>query len=564
VLSQEEFRTLTNVKTHILNISYRDRACILESGQHDGSTGLFTPQIRKQTLLDADTLTRTAGLMLSTDFGIVGTVEPLADDKETCLLRLQGSNLKGIDRFLAKGDIFGFSVVLNSPIPIDPKAKVPDLKPGQVLEQPTEWKARPQASTFLRVSEIIKPGLARCEIFTGYETPFVKPQRLAGYRAMKLSTHDAPVRVAVQDDNQRSPAPTVPLEVWATEYGGLNVKPNPRDGLDAKSGIYTSRRGMRGVAYVWIKLGAERTRFVVPVLTAGQPNLLTFNFDENSVRKARFEDKVERFTNKVVDARLGQEQLYLALKQLIEKEENKKALERAEGGLKNLLAVEAELTTELKGLRANPLANDPRYVRTLNSTEQLIAGLLQGKPELEAKMNDLNLALAKADNPAEYEKKFRANEIQRSIAYHERRGEVPEALDQYDALIELTGLEEARQRKAKLAEAGKAKTPEHQAAREYIRTPWANISSQAELKEALPTFAGHCKLLLDGQDKYGVRLAVTGIQASYVKLTDWLSTLDSDLLQDREAIKAIAELRDELQKIEAELQTGKKAFDDGK
>jgi len=562
-LGSDEFRTLTGVKTHFLTVEYRSGAYHLESSQHDGSTGLSTPQVRKKTVTDTDALSRTAGLMLVEDFGPVATVEPLADAKEFCLIRLRGMELPGIDRWLKRGDVFAMSTILDLPKPLPKDAKPEKLKPGQVLEIPTERKAQPRSSTLLRVTEVIDRGVAKCEVFSIYERAFPRQQRLVGYRAMKLSTVDGPIAVTVSDSTGQAPKPNVPLEVWATEYGGLNVKPNARDSLEGRGGRYGSPRKLRGAAFVWIKLGQEQSRFVVPILTTGDPLPLTFQFDEGKVRLARFQDRVERFVSRTIDARLAIDQLGLALKDLIEKQENKKALDRTEIGLKTLEERDKDLSAELAELRGDANAKDAYIAANLNNAEQLIASLRVVKPELEAKREDLKVSLAKAEDPIEFEKKFRAKEIQRQIATFERRGEIPEALEQYDLLIELTKLEDARKRKAKLEEDWKAKSPEQETARSQIKIDWANLAKLDDVKAAVPQLAKGLEILGKADDKYGLRYGLTGIENAVLRLSELANPLDKDFAGDREQIAAIDAVRKELLKIADKLAADRKRIGDG-
>ena len=561
-LGSDKFRTLTSVKSHFLTVEVKDGKFLLQSSQHDGDCGLATPQVRIQTVADVDTLSRTAGLMLVADFGPSATVEPLADNKEACLLRLRGMELPGVNRWLKVGDVFMMSIILDEPKMMPKDAKPQPLKPGQTLEIPKERKARPMSATLLRVLNIIKPGVAKCEIFTIYESAFPKSARLVGYRAMKLSTHDAPVRVQLTDDKNNLPGPAVPLEIWATEYGGLATKPTPQDTLEGRNGLYKSGRNMRGIAYVWVKLGNEKKPFVLPVLTASGPNPIQFTFNEVAVQKARYQDRVERFSSRVLDARLAQEQLGIALGALIQKAENKLALERTEGGLKTLDENEKELNAQLVELRADPLAKDQKMARELSTAEQLLRGLIMVKPELESKREDLKLSLEKADNPAEYEKKFRANEITRLIAFHERRGEIAEALDQYDRLYEVTNLEEAKTRKAKLEADSKPKTPEVAKARMEAKIEWQLIEKLEEISAKVAPLAKNVDELAKADDKYGLRIAQTTIQAGYARLGDLVGTLDPELIQDKEQVKAIAQVKADLQKIEEVVTTNRKRIMD--
>lgn len=548
--SLKEFQTLTGIKTHFLTLKPGNGKFTLESRQHDGNTGLATPLTRTKTVTDADTLSRTAGLMLAADFGTVGTVELLPEDKESCILHTRGGDLPGADRWVKPGDVFQFVVVQDVPRPLGKDEKPKATRPGQVVPVPTDRKGQPQAFTLLRVTEIVKPGVAKCDIFTRYETPFVRGRYVAGYRAMKVSTRDGRVSVRVEDDKGQPPPPSAPLQVWATEFGA-RVNPNDRDLLDRRGDLFTSPKNLRGLAFVTVKLGAGKfERYPLPVLDHGEAVKLTFGFNEETVRKARFEETAVRYYNRVIDTRLVREELTKALRVLQAKDEYKAALERAKAGLKLMLEEDDRLTKELADLRKHPDASDPTPAGTLATAERLLVALRAANPDLEERIKDLEVAVAKAEDPANYEKQFRANEITRQIAFHERRGEIPEALAKYDELIELTNLDQARERKKKLEEAWKPKSDEHAGLRNYITDQWAKIATREEFDAAIPVFRTKIDGLARLDDKYGVRLAVAHIEGAYARLGDLLTGLDGDFSEDKAKITAIQRTMEALKLVE--------------
>lgn len=546
--SLKEFQVLTGVKTHFLTLTAGDGKFTLQSRQHDGSTGLVSPQVRRCVVTDADKLSRTAGLMLAADFGPVCTAEPLPGEKDVCLIRLRGGELPGADRWLKVGDVYQYALILDVPRPQPRDEKPKATKPGQVVVVPSDRKAQAWAYTLLRVTEVIQPGVAKCDILTRNE-PFPRARQVVGYRGMKVSTREAAVSVRIEDKDGKPPPPSAPLQVWATEFGP-RAKPNDRDLLDRRGDLFTSGKTLRGVAVVSVKLGAEHQLFPLPVLDHGDPPRLLFGFDEGAVRKAKYEDAAVRFYNKVLDARLAQEELVKALRLLIDKQENKAALKRTADALKGLDEDDARLTQELKELRESPDAKDPIPAGTLATAERLLAGLRLAKPELQQRVSDLEVAIAKADNPAEYEKTFRANEITRQIAFHERRGEIPQALEKYDELIELTQLEEARKRKKKLEDEWTPKGDEHAALRQHLTDNWGKATSREEFDAAIPVLREKVLALAKLDDRLGLRLAVTVIEGGYVRLGDLLNGLDAELSQDRDEILKVKRTMEALRKVE--------------
>ena len=73
-LEAPQFRELTGLKTHFLKLSGERGTVRLEARQHDGSTGLAMPVLRKAETRDPQTVNRLAGLLLARDFGPTATV----------------------------------------------------------------------------------------------------------------------------------------------------------------------------------------------------------------------------------------------------------------------------------------------------------------------------------------------------------------------------------------------------------------------------------------------------------------------------------------------------------
>ena len=299
-----------------------------------------------------------------------------------------------------------------------------------------------------------------------------------------------------------------------------------------------------------VKLGTRMEPFVLPVLDTGTPLVLRFNFDEGEVKKANYENDCERFLNRVQDLAMSQDELVRALGVMIEKARNKEALERATDGLKRSTETDEFLTKQLAELRGNPLASGERAKRLLASGEKTLESARVLKPELEAKIEDLKGALAKADNPAQYERQFKTNELTRQIAYHERRGEVPEALEIYDQLYELTKNDEVKARKKKLEDEWKPKTPEHAAARKFIADEWVKVDSLDEVKNGVAKLQKAVDELIRNQDRLGLRHALTGIAVGYARLDDAQKSLDPELVQDKQQLQVVKDTADGLRKVE--------------
>ncbi len=546
-LEMDEFRKLTGVKTHFLTVGYENKIkkYVLESKQHDGCCGLASPQVRTQTLPDLDKIDRGAALLVGNDFGPVGTVEPLPETKTTCLLKIRGGELPGMDKMVKPGDVFAMSVV-NERVRTVPKV---DGKGKD--ETVTERVAQPQSYTLLRVLDLVQPGIAKCEILSRFDNPLVDRRGLIGYRARKLATRDDRLTIRIVDKDNKPPAASTPLEVWATD-NGFRDTPTPSDTLSAQKDRFVSGRNLRGLACVNVKLGSGvRTRYVLPVLDGATPQTLTFVFDETAVRAANFENECERVMNRAIDARLAQDELFVNLKGLIEKAQNKVAFDRATKGVETAKATDAELSKQVERLRADTQAADGRAKRLLDAADQWLANLKGRVPELERRIDDLKVSLEKANNPAEFEKTFRLKELTRQIDYHVDRGEVPEALDLHDKLYAETKDEEVKTRKQKLEAEWRAKTPEQEKARAFLSDEWPKLENLEGIKGGVPQLKAAVDTLTANQDRLGLKLAIARMQGGYARLNELLNTLDPEgLVQDKVIVADIKSLFDTIRKID--------------
>jgi outer membrane murein-binding lipoprotein Lpp len=547
-LEMDEFRTLTGVKTHFLTVRFDPAVAkyVLESKQHDGCCGLASPQVRTKVLPDLDKIDRAAALLVGNDFGPVGTVEPLPETKTTCLLKIRGGELPGMDKMVRPGDVFALSVVNERTRTV--KA---DGKPGGKDATVTERVAQPQSYTLLRVLDLVQTGIAKCEILSRFDNPLVDRRGLIGYRARKLATRDDRLTIRIVDKDNKPPAASTPLEVWATD-NGFRDTPTPSDTLSAQKDRFVSGRNLRGLACVYVKLGSGvRQRYVLPVLDGATPQALTFTFDEGMVRAANFENECERVMNRAIDARLSQDELFVSLKGLIEKSRNKEAFDRATKGVETARAVDAELSKQIERLRADKQAADGRAKRLLDAADQWLTNLKGRVPDLEAKIGDLKVAVEKASNPAEFEKTFRLKELTRQIDYHVDRGEVPEALDLYDKLYAETKEEEVRTRRQKLEAEWRAKTPEQEKARAFLNDDWPKLETLEGIKGGVQQLKQAVDTLTAAQDRLGLKLAVARIQGGYARLNEVVNTLDPEgLVQDKVILADAKSVFDAVRKID--------------
>ncbi len=556
-LEKEEARKLTGIKTHFVKLEVRDgRTFRVEARQLDGSTGIVSPVVRSTETQNADTIARLAGLMIGKDFGPIAVVEAIQDNDKQVSVKFRGGQLPGFDRCVATGDILAFGLVLELPRPGGNKSK---------NEQPASLVGKPQSTTYLRIASKISNGECRCDLLSGaVNSPLITGKNIVGYRAMKVATQETMVRLRLLDPEGKSPPSTTSLEVWATDLAFTGKSTN-RDTLDLQKGFYSSGRPLKNVAFVVVRVGATKSaRFVVPLVPGTEPITVRIVIDKADIEKAEYEQLCERLRGRVADAGAAQLELFKALGALIVSAQYDAAMLRATAGAKATETADLILSEELAKLKKNKLVKETYAASLLAVSDQQLQILRSGKPELEKKIEDLKMAIAKSNDPVKFEKEFRANEIVRQIQNHVARGEVPEAELLYDQLIELTNQEEMKAKKAKLIAEWATTNDDHRKARAFLLDKWRKATTLAEYRPLLVELTPTAENFVKNADKLGLRNLLSAIRDSFARLQEQLAPLDENSDTDRDRIKELKVFGAQLHKIEEMVETESKKLEEQK
>lgn len=548
-LDAPEFRQITGLKTHFLWISVRQGNLHLEARQHDGSTGLVSPVIRIRETRAAETVGRLAGLMIAKDFGPVGTLELDPSSADRVMVRFRGGQLPGFDRCVREGDVLAVSIIREQKRAADPRAWAATKKPTE--EPPAVRIAQPRQYTLLIVEETPNAqGMSRCKVILGSGVPPLSSTRGAlGFRALKLATVEGPVQVRVVDQEGTAPTAGSLLQVRASDIA-FTPRPDPRDSLELREGVFRSPRPLRNIAFVVIGLGAAREwRLPMPVLGDG-PQVVRLDLKADDARKAAFERECQDLRGRVAEARVAHAALVQTLTQLIVNGKNKEALERATSGLASLVAADTELTAELDRLKQQPLASDPIASALIEASAEQLQAVRAGKTGIEQRVGELKDAVAKLDNPARFEKEFKARELAAEIKQRIEVGDIPEALNLYDQLYSVTEQADIKKQKEKLAADWEPKNDEHRQAREYVLDTWRKAMGLAEFKDALIPLQKAVDTMVANKDRYGLRNMLASLEPAYAKIKEILDTLDPNTDADREAVKDVQTISQGLKKIE--------------
>jgi tetratricopeptide (TPR) repeat protein len=549
-LEAPRFRELTGVKTHFLRVVVANGAYRLEARQHDGSTGLTSPLVRTRETRTPETVARLAGLMLDRDFGPVGTVERIDKEPDVVRVRFRGGALPGFERFIKPGDVFAVSLireqVKQAPTPPGEKPRI-GAKAPEPVRVPV---GQPHGIVLLRAEGPVADGACRCQVLTGYKNPLPTGRGILGIRCLKLATVEAPVEVRVVDPQGRPQVGGQLLQVRATDTN-FAASLDARDALELRGGVFRSARPLRNVACVVVSLGSNRTApFAVPVLGEG-PVTLWFEADPEAIARARFEQECLDLRGRVADARTSQAELIRALTRLILQGKNPEALEQATAGLALLDAVVRELSTELERLKGQPGAGEPAIAALLEAAGRQLEAIRADRGAIEEKARELGEAVTRTEaDPVRFEREFRTRELTARIRQLIEQGEIPEALDLYDELFNVSQNPEVKEQKARLAKEWEPRDDEHRKARDYVTGEWRRTTGLDGFRAALDPLTEAAGVLTTNNDRFGLRNLLSSLEPAYARLKEVLDTLDPNAEADREAVKEVQAVLQALRKIE--------------
>ena len=555
-------RDLTGAKTHVLRVEYRDGRFHLETRQYDGFTGLSSPLVRAQAVRAPEQVGRTAGLMLDRDFGLTGTVEPVAGKGDEARVLVRGAGLGPVTGLVQVGDVFALAAVrkTNRPAPAPVRTatgKIVAPPPGSV--PPPGLTSSPRDFTLLKVTEVAADGSLRCAVL------FANPARamplangVVGYRCMKLGTVKAAVAVRLvgSDGTVYKTASTVSVRAGDTGFGNPAV-PDQKDACKFHAGTaqFRSDRPLAGVACVTVSLGSQSKLFAVPIL-GDDPITLPFEVDPVKAERAEFERAVLAAASNVADARLAQTVCFEAVARLIDKQKNGDALARAKGGRDAAEAANQGLTDELVRLREQAKA-----VPTAGGAEALLAKIDQNltalrayNAQLKGHIEKIEEVVKRENDPAAAARDVQAQALNARITLLLSGGEVDQALAAYDQLIALVPESaEAKARRAALAAEWKVKDDAHQQARDYLLRTWPAVATIQDFKDSLPLVRAAVDVCKKSGDKWAMRKLLIAFSTAGVKLNELVTTLDPASEADRKLVADANTVGKFLPALEAEL-----------
>lgn len=324
----DNWKEVSDTKTHFVLIDYVDGRYQIQTRQHDGSTGLSSPVVRRAATTDREFVARQAGLMMDQDFGPVGTVEEGSEGGEV-RVTLKGSGLgTPLDRWLRPGDVFAIA----------------HLVQGRGGEQSfrVPW-------ALLQLVDEPKGGVCRCRLFHRLKGPLNPTPRTVGFRCLKLGTTDAPLRLRLVDAKSGAPVANMRVTVSPDGFQGT-----PRDDLQTDHyGLAETnpKTPYHNIAFAKVLNVGNLVANIPLEIFADHTILCPIGVDANAEQAADLGLRRERLRAELLDALNVTDQYFKDLSDLVEKQAHQEAVKVAEADARELEEDVRTRDIELKNLR---------------------------------------------------------------------------------------------------------------------------------------------------------------------------------------------------------------------
>jgi len=512
---------LSSAQTHFVLIDFADGKYHIQTGQHDGMTGVSSSNVRRQTLSDRQLVADAAVQMIRKDFGVIGTFQELKG-KEVTLTIKGGGLVDSLEPWLKRGDVF--TVV-------------------RISEASGKTRANPIDQAVLEVVELLPGGQARCRYFCRYaldrELRDAKP--VSGYRCIKLSTITAPVQVRLVNKETYEFINGLSVEISATDsFKGALKKVTTLD-----KGLFKSSTTFSNVAYVRIWSGASLLVEFPLALVDDRVVVCWMSPKKNLMDQGDVELRKEHWVRWCIEALSLTDQRLSELNAELTPEE---ALKLGQESKDAIAADWTRLETERNHLLE--LAKKQKMGLDLSVGEQFTAALTKRLDQLNKYLDELDKLIKEANSE---ERKELIAKVKRAELL-EKQAEFDKALELYEQVLKSPNTAEVKARADQLKAEWQIKNKEHGDARLFLYETWPKLDLselQAKLGKARESF----KVCKEAGDRLTpLKLQLVNIQHA-TALVQELEVLRKapDSQDNHQKLRTMHELATDLRSLQTEV-----------
>ena len=533
----EGWESLSEATTHFVQLDYVAGTYQILSRFHDGMTGQAGALTQRTRTNDRTAVASTIARLIESSFSPVGTVTAVGRKvtlklksgtvagREDVTLKLKGGALGvPMDRWVKRGHVFAVS---------------------QIIEQSGRQRAARVEWALLEVIELAA-GVCRCRYWHRYAQDVLSdgPGTL-GYRAIRLPTTKAAVKVQVLDDTTLQPLDGVGVRVQPYDEAAEPMEPRMnRDGVAGISGSITH------LAWVQVLAGNNAVAQFPVALIEGRTIVARVKAQTDRESLVPLEARRDVWLRRVYDeVRMSSERALELAGEL------NQSLEVAlESGRKSLPLLQAELKyLNRERDEISRLAKEKNLSYDLREGEQQIDELRQQTKDLQAFVQRLERVIKEATGS---EKALGLHKLLERAGLLEKEAEFDQAIRLYEQVLRASP-DQAKvkghldQLKQDWTEKGK----KHKKARKFIYETWPTLEV-ADLQKNLDTARDALAACRDAGDKLAPQKLLRANATHTANLQRQLDTLKRrDSEDNRNQAKTLGQVSEGLRRLHNEAAT---------
>jgi hypothetical protein len=533
----ESWESLSEATTHFVLLDYVAGTYRIQSRFHDGMTGQAGALTQRTQTNDRTAVASTVARLIESSFSPVGTVTAVG---KKIMLRLKGGTVVGLedvtlklkggalgvpmDRWVQRGYVFAVS---------------------QLIEQSGRQRAARVEWALLEVIEL-NAGVCRCRFWHRYAQDVLSEgQGTLGYRAIRLPTTKAALKVQVLDDTTLQPLDGVGVRVQLYDETAEPMEPKMnRDGVATISGSFTH------LAWVQVLFDKNAVAQFPVALIEGRTVVARVKAQPDRESLVPLEARRDVWLRRVYDeVRMSSER---ALE--LSGELNRSLEVALESGRKSLPLLQAELKyLNRERDEISRLAKEKNLSYDLREGEQQIDELRRRVKDLQAIVQRLERIIKEA---AGSEKALGLHKLLERAGLFEKEAEFHQAIRLYEQVVRASPDQaKVKAHLDQLKQAWTDKGERHKKARKFVYETWPTLDV-ADLQKNLATAKDALAACREAGDKLTpqklLRVNATHT-ANLNKQLDSLKRRDSE--DNRDQAKTLVQLSEGLLRLHNEAAT---------
>lgn len=474
------WRFVSDLKTHFVLLDFKNGQYELQARQHDGQTGIASPEVRQTQVGDRHLVARTAALMVERDFGVLATLPALGNNPpqgQELTITLKGGRLSPtLGGLVREGHVF-----LLTQISQTAAGQRTALVPGAVLQ----------------VVKEPRDGTCVCRLYYRYAPALPDGSGVLGFRALKAATTESRLRLrVVSNDSRREQLNALsvalgkgPADMTETQATNLNEP-------------FQSMQMYRHLAFARISKQGQLIAgpFPVPIFSDA-PQLCPVRVDPAAEKRGTLEARLRAWSSRWYDAALVGSTIVTDFNTRIEKAPET-ALKVARQGLGQLRPELLNLDAELRAIQVEAGKMGLSVKQEIAEGDQRLRELSKRYHDLEHSLSELANVLAKQKDPKIKEWQtmlHRAHLLEAEL-------EIDQALTLYEkVLAESNPSKDLREYVAKLKREWMPRDDEHREARAFAYDIWPRLTDAARIQERLSDAVKHAEVCRKARDQRTLR-----------------------------------------------------------